>query len=108
MIINYGTYIARVEFDQDMEMFSGQVINLSTPLTFMAGDAAELKREFRNSIDAYLDVCKENGIAPEKTYSGKFVLRTGVELHQRVATAAARDNKSLNSWLIEAIEKAIG
>lgn len=108
MIINHGTYIARVDFDQDLEMFSGQVINLSTPVTFMAGDAANLKKEFKNSIDAYLDICRENGIEPEKTYSGKFVLRAGAELHQRAAMAAARANKSLNRWLIEAIEKAVG
>ena len=54
----------------------------------------ELRREFQLSVDDYLEWCKEDGVTPEKPYSGKFNLRLTPELHKKVAIAAKKLNMS--------------
>ena len=40
---------------------------------------------------------------PQKTYSGKFVVRVEPEVHARAAIAAQAEGKSLNAWIEDAI-----
>jgi len=44
-------------------MFEGQIIN-ATVGTFAADNRADLKKEFKKTIDIYLEVCKEHNIKP--------------------------------------------
>ena len=46
------------------------------------------------------------GLAGKK-YSGKFNLRLGRELHERVALEAAKEGKSLNTYCAEALQNKI-
>ena len=39
-----------------------------------------------------------------KRYSGKFNLRLGKQLHERLAIAAIKEGKSLNAYVAEALE----
>ena len=52
-------------------------------------------------MDTYLEFCQDLGEAPEKPYSGRFVLRLSPEGHRTVVLAARAANKSLNSWAAE-------
>jgi predicted HicB family RNase H-like nuclease len=40
-----------------------------------------------------------------KKYSGKFNLRLGASLHERLALAALKEGKSLNNYVAEVLEK---
>ena len=40
-----------------------------------------------------------------KKYSGKFNLRLGARLHERLALAALKEGKSLNNYVAEVLEK---
>ena len=42
-----------------------------------------------------------------KRYSGKFNLRLGKELHERLALEAVKEGKSLNAYCAEALENGI-
>ena len=57
-------------------------------------------------LDEYLEDCKQRGKDPNKPYSGKFNLRLSPQLHSEIAAAAAKTGKSLNQWVITALEKA--
>uniref|UniRef100_UPI002623A7DC type II toxin-antitoxin system HicB family antitoxin n=1 Tax=Immundisolibacter sp. TaxID=1934948 RepID=UPI002623A7DC len=68
------------------------------------GDSVEaLERAFRESVDDYLALCKEQAQAPDKPLSGQFVVRIDPELHRKAAVAAERAGKSLNRWVADAI-----
>ncbi len=43
-----------------------------------------------------------------KRYSGKFNLRLGKELHERLAIEAVKEGKSLNAFCAETLENEIG
>jgi predicted HicB family RNase H-like nuclease len=51
--------------------------------------------------------CKEEGVAPEKPYSGKFNVRLSPELHRKTAILAKKKNMSLNGFVEKAITDEI-
>nr|WP_201280436.1 type II toxin-antitoxin system HicB family antitoxin [Hassalia byssoidea] len=98
-MMNYKGYEAIVEFDDDAEIFHGEVINLRDVITFQGNTVAELKQAFHDSVDVYLDFCSLRGEEPEKPFSGKFVVRINPSLHKQIAIKAKKEGQSLNSWI---------
>lgn len=98
-------YVAVIEYDPDLDTFSGRVVNLSSPVTFYGKTPEELRKEFKASVETYLEVCRERGVEPEKPYSGRFNVRLSPELHRKAALAAARAGKSLNALVSDALAK---
>jgi predicted HicB family RNase H-like nuclease len=105
--MHHNGYEAVVEFDEEAEIFHGEVINLRDVITFQGTSAAELKQAFAESIDDYLAFCKQRGEEPEKPFSGQFVVRTEPRLHKAVSSAARREGVSLNKWVAAALERAV-
>ncbi|MCY4354892.1 MAG: type II toxin-antitoxin system HicB family antitoxin [Truepera sp.] len=108
-MMEYKGYAAEVEFDDSVGRLHGRVINSGAyPIaTFEATDVEGIRREFHRSIDEYLKSCEEDGIEPRKPFSGKLNVRLGPDLHQRVARSAAESGLSLNSWIVQALEKSL-
>ena len=98
--------LARIGLDEDLGLFAGHVVNLSSPVTFYGRSIDELQREFATSLEVYREVCRERGVEPEKPYSGRFNLRLPPDLHRGLARAAARSGKSLNAWAVAALRRA--
>ncbi|MEZ4594568.1 MAG: type II toxin-antitoxin system HicB family antitoxin [Chloroflexota bacterium] len=103
-MMEYKGYVAKVEFDDEAEVFYGEVINLRDVITFEGESVAELKQAFEDSVEDYLAFCAERGESPEKPYSGKFSIRLNPELHRKISMQARIANKSLNSWISETLE----
>jgi len=99
--MKYKNYEAAVEFDDEMEMFHGTVINTRDVITFYGKSVAELKREFKVSVEDYLAFCSERGEEPDRPFSGNFVVRISPSLHQRLYSTAKKTGKSLNSLIEE-------
>ncbi len=105
--MEYKGYFAKVEFDDDANIFHGEVINLRDVITFEGETKNELKEAFQDSVDDYLAFCAERGEDPEKPYSGKFVVRVEPELHKNITIEARKKGKSLNAWIKDALSKAL-
>ena len=108
-MIEYKGYLATVEYDDSVGLLHGEVVNAAPyPIvTFEASSVAKLECEFRISIDDYLAWCKEDGVEPQRPFSGKLNLRLGTDLHRRVAVSAARNGVSINSWIKDALEREV-
>jgi predicted HicB family RNase H-like nuclease len=106
-MMEYNGYIAKVEFDDEAEIFHGEVINLRDVITFQGTSVTELRQAFQDSVEDYLAFCAERGEEPEKPFSGKFSLRIDPELHRQITLQARLANKSLNSWVSERLEEAV-
>jgi len=59
-------YTARIEFDEQDNIFVVRVLGLRSIISFHGETVAELRREFEGAIEDFLDDCKEQGIKPEK------------------------------------------
>ena len=96
--MEYKGLSGKVEFDDEANVFHGEVINLRDVITFEGKTVEELREVFHESIDDYLEFCAARGEDPEKPYSGKFVVRVDPELHKSIVVEARKRGKSLNSW----------
>jgi predicted HicB family RNase H-like nuclease len=101
--MKYKNYEAAVEFDDEIEMFHGTVVNTRDVITFYGKSVAELKREFKKSVDDYLDFCRERGEEPDRPFSGNFVVRISPALHQKLYATAKKRGKSLNALVEESL-----
>ena len=99
-------YTARIEFDDQDEIFVGRVLGLRAVVSFHGETVAELRSEFEVAVDEFLRDCKEQGIRPEKPASGKLMLRVPPETHGAALIAAQAAGKSLNQWATEVLESA--
>jgi predicted HicB family RNase H-like nuclease len=105
-MMKYKGYFAEVKnFDEEAGTMHGEVIGLKDVITFQGTTIAELKKAFHDSVNDYLDWCKERGEKPEKTYSGNLRLRMNPDLHAHLALEAARNGMSLNSLINERLRK---
>lgn len=103
--MEYKGYIGTVEFDEKAEIFHGEVVNLKDVITFQSDSVEGLKREFHESIEDYLEFCRERNEEPEKPFSGKLTLRLKPELHRRLYILSKREKKSLNNLITERLER---
>lgn len=106
-MMEYKGYFARVEFDDEANIFHGEVINLRDVITFEGESVDELRKAFTDSVEDYLEFCAERGEDPEKPYSGKFLVRVGPELHKTLVIQAHRNGMSLNTWVSDALNQAV-
>ena len=61
---------------------------------------------FEQSIDNYLELCQKIGKEPEKEFKGSFNVRIPTEMHKKAALEAAKQNITLNQYVINAIDKS--
>jgi predicted HicB family RNase H-like nuclease len=105
-MLKYKGYTGYVEFDDEAGIFHGEVLDLRDVITFQGKTVEEIKKAFRDSIDEYLEFCKERNEKPDKPFSGRLMVRLPPRLHRKVFVSARREGKSLNQWIAEKLDKA--
>jgi predicted HicB family RNase H-like nuclease len=98
---------ARIEYDAELDMFRGEILGLNGGADFWGKNPKELRAEFKKSLQVFLDVCREKGIEPRRSYSGKFNLRISPDLHEKLAIVAEAEGKSINTLAQEAIQQRV-
>ena len=103
-IMNYRGYWAEIKYSDEDECFCGKVEGLKNDLISFEGETVkELKKDFKDAINSYLQTCKELGKEPEKQCKGSLNVRLGVELHNKAKMKSIEQNISIN----ELIKKAV-
>lgn len=105
-VMEINGYKALIAFDPDTNLFRGEFIDLNGGADFYAANVKSLRREGATSLKVFLDMCREDGVEPRKSYSGKLMVRLPAELHERAAASAASKGKSLNAWLADVVAQA--
>lgn len=96
-------YTAVIKFNPETDEFRGEIQGLNGGADFYGKSPDELRREFRASLNFFLETCAKHGVEPRKQASGKFVVRLPAELHAQASTAAAAAGVSLNALVERAI-----
>jgi predicted HicB family RNase H-like nuclease len=107
-MMEYKGYIGKVEFDAEAEIFRGEVLHMRDMVTFQGTSVEELRQAFVHSLDNYLEHCEKKGVTPEKPLSGNLMVRLEPALHREISTAAARLGVSINRWIADALQQALG
>ena len=106
-MMEYKSYMGKVEIDEEAGILYGEVINVRDVITFEGTSVDEVQRAFRESVDDYLEFCTQRGEAPEKPFSGKFVVRLPTELHRKAYIQAKLADKSLNGWVTDVLQAVL-
>lgn len=104
--LRYKGFLARIDFDPDDQILVGRILGIRAIVGFHSETAAEIVMAFHEAVDGYLEMCELQSKEPERSYSGKFVVRMPTEIHEMVVAAAASEQKSINSWVVEKLEEA--
>lgn len=103
-------YLKIVEWSDEDECFVGRC-----PGLFFGGchgsDEAKVYRQLCELVEAHVNELIANkepmpATTAGKSYSGKFVVRVGSDLHQKAALKAMLRGESLNQFVAEAIANA--
>ena len=104
-VMTVNGYHAKIEYDEEFDLFRGEILGLSGGADCYGKNPKELRTEFKKSLQIFLEVCKEKGLEPRRHFSGKFNLRISPELHERLAIEAQAQGKSINTLAQEALEE---
>ena len=58
-MMKYKGYIADIIYDDEAKLFHGEVVGLKDVITFQGSSVTELDKTFHDSVDDYLNWCKE-------------------------------------------------
>ncbi|MDC6390405.1 type II toxin-antitoxin system HicB family antitoxin [Maribacter sp. PR1] len=100
--LEHNGYFGSVEYSSRDGLLHGKVTGISDLVTYEGGSVKELKEAFEESVDDYLDTCKELGKEPDRFYRGVFNIRTSSEIHRELSIMAERKKMKLNELVNKA------
>jgi predicted HicB family RNase H-like nuclease len=103
----YKGYLAGLYVDEEEAIIRGKVLNTRDTITFYGKTVEEARQAFRDSVDDYLDFCKEAGVEPDKPFNGKLLVRIKPEHHRDLSLIAQEEGRSINSLVTQLVTKAI-
>ena len=104
-LLKYKDYYAQITFDPSADAFHGRIVGMQDVVDFYGQTPAELRQEFKNSVEEYLAWCREDEVKPEKTWQGKMTLRVDDSLRRRLAAVAAASGESVNAWITQLLDR---
>lgn len=104
--MKYKGYQGYVIYDDEAHIFHGEVVGIKAVITFQGTTVEEIEQAFKDSIDDYIDWCKKRGKEPEKVHSGKINLRMPPNIYVKVASQAAQEGISINSYILRRLNVA--
>ena len=107
-VLSYKGYYGSIEFSLEDNCLFGSLIGLENGAITYEGDTLiELKSQFEETVDVYLEHCQECGIEPQKPFSGLFSIRLNPSLHQMVAIKAREKGISVNRFIKRVLEREL-
>lgn len=102
--LEHNGYFGSVEYSSGDGVLHGKVIGISDLVTYAGRSVKELKEAFEESVEDYLETCKELGKEPDRFYRGVFNIRTSSEIHRELSIMAERKKMKLNELVNKAFD----
>lgn len=103
-IMKYKGYWAEIKYSDKDECFFGIIEGLKNDsISFEGVTVEELKKDFREAIESYLQTCKELKKEPEEQCKGSLNVRLGVKLHKEAKMKSVEKNISINELIKDAV-----
>jgi predicted HicB family RNase H-like nuclease len=105
-ILSHKGFSARVEFDSADGIFFGRIAGIADVVGFHANTVHDLVAAFHEAVDDYVSTCANIGKVPERSFSGKLMLRVDPQVHAASVRAAKLAGLSLNQWGEDVLSRA--
>ena len=105
-------YLRVVEWSEEDQVFIGRVPGLA--LGGVHGkNEAKVYEQLGGLIDEWIKIHEDDGakLPPAtagKKYSGRFNIRLGEVLHERLAIESMKENESLNTYCVKVLKDEVG
>jgi len=103
--LEYKGYIGTVEMSEADGVLHGKLAFIRDLVTYESETAPGLVKAFHEAVDDYLADCAEEGREPDKPFKGQFQVRVSPALHRAFALAAAKEERSFNKIIEDALEE---
>lgn len=105
--MTYKGYIGSVAFSEKDNVFFGKIEGINGLVNFEGESVKELTNAFHEAVEDYIAYCKDEGIEPDKSYSGSLNVRLSPTIHRQIAILAKHAGLSLNAYIKDALEKKV-
>ena len=104
-------YIKLVEWSEEDQCYVGSSPGLIGPCCH-GNDEANVYKQLCHIVEEWVELHQKEGLPmPDslisKSFSGKFVVRVGQDLHKALAIKAAKSGESLNHFCVNALQNSI-
>jgi len=106
-LLTYKNYIGSVEYSAEDDIFHGKIEFITDTVLYEGDSVAELKKNFHDAVEDYIEACKEIGKEPQKPFKGKLLSRIEPDLHKQAALISLQRHISLNKFVENAIKHEI-
>ncbi len=103
--MTYKGYLGSVSYSEKDNVFFGKIEGINGLVNFEGESVQELQNAFHEAVDDYLAYCEEEGIEPNKRYSGVLNVRLSPAIHRQIAMLAKQAGMTINSYIREALEE---
>ncbi len=105
--MTYKGYLGSVAFSEKDNVFFGKIEGINGLVNFEGESVKELTDAFHEAVDDYLAYCKDEGIEPDKSYSGVLNVRLTPAIHRQIAILARQAGLTLNAYIKDALEEKV-
>ena len=106
--MTYKGYIGSVAYSENDQVFFGKIEGINGLVNFEGESVKELTEAFHEAVDDYLAYCADEGITPDKSYTGILNVRLTPATHRQIAMLALQAGQSINAYIKEALEEKVG
>ncbi|MBO4557184.1 MAG: type II toxin-antitoxin system HicB family antitoxin [Bacteroidales bacterium] len=105
--LRYKGYIGSVGYSEADKVFFGKIEGIDGLVNYEGASVAELTAAFEAAVEDYLVFCEEQGIKPEKSYTGTFNVRIEPDVHREIANRAIAAGISINAFVKKVLNEAV-
>lgn len=105
--LSYKGFIGSVSYSNEDGVLFGKIEGINDLVTYESTEVSDLVKQFRISVDEYIESCKHFNKPLLKSFKGSFNVRVKPDIHQQAAMLAKMQGISLNQLVQKAIEKEI-
>ena len=105
--MTYKGYIGSVNYSDKDQVFFGKIEGINGLVNFEGESVKELTTAFHEAVDDYLAYCEDEGIEPDKSYTGVLNVRLTPNIHRQIAMLALQAGISINAYIKEALEEKV-
>lgn len=105
--MSYKGYLGSVNYSDKDQVFYGKIEGINGLVNFEGESVKELTAAFHEAVDDYLAYCADEGIEPDKSYTGMLNVRLTPAIHRKIAMLALQYGLSINAFIKDTLEEKV-
>lgn len=86
--MEYKGYTGTVEYSEEDNCLWGRIIGITDIISYEGQSIAEIRQDFQDTIDWYIEDCAARGKRPDKPFSGNVIVNINPELQAKLEQQA--------------------